>query len=118
MRFLVDESAGKRLSDLLVQSGQDSVFVGDVMAGATDEDVLARAEKESRILITDDKDFGELVFRLNRPVSGVILLRGVEASPSRRFELLSKLLRKRNLEGSFVSIRKDRIRVRKLPTKR
>ena len=70
MRFLVDESTGKRLHALLKEAGHDSIFVGDIMSGSHDEAVLAKAEREKRILITDDKDFGELVFSLGglRPV--------------------------------------------------
>ncbi|MBI2649147.1 MAG: DUF5615 family PIN-like protein [Thaumarchaeota archaeon] len=45
------------------------------MRGSTDEMVLDRAGSEERILVTDDKDFGELIFRLNKPTSGLILLR-------------------------------------------
>lgn len=58
MRFLVDESTGRRLNELLKRSGHDSIFAGDVLPGADDEAVLSKAEKEKRVLITDDKDFG------------------------------------------------------------
>jgi len=47
-------------------------FVGDIIPSASDEEIIKKAETEGRILITDDKDFGELVFRLERPTSGVI----------------------------------------------
>lgn len=65
MRFLVDESAGKKLADLLAQE-HDVIFVGDVFPSISDEKVLEIAKKQKRVLITDDKDFGELVFRLKK----------------------------------------------------
>jgi len=75
VKFLVDECTGKRLAKLLEKAGFDVVFVGDWKPSATDDEVLEKAEKDDRILITDDKDFGELIFRLGRPLKGVILLR-------------------------------------------
>ncbi|MDG7013022.1 MAG: DUF5615 family PIN-like protein [Nitrososphaerota archaeon] len=115
LRVLVDESTGRRLSELLGSAGHDSVFVGDVTPGAADEEVLSRAEQEGRILITDDKDFGELVFRLGRPTSGVILLRGVEGSHEDRMKVLARVLQIEGLAGSFVTVRKNRVRVRRAP---
>lgn len=63
----------KDLQFLLRNAGYDVIFVGDWKPSATDEEVLKKAEEEDRILITDDKDFGELVFRLGKPSKGVIL---------------------------------------------
>jgi predicted nuclease of predicted toxin-antitoxin system len=74
-RFLVDESSGKRLFIALKQNNYDVLSVAQIMPGASDPEVLEFAEKENRILITNDKDFGELIYRLNKSSSGVILLR-------------------------------------------
>ena len=114
MRFIVDESSGRLISELLQADGHDSVFAGDVARGASDEEILSLAETDGRILVTDDKDFGELVFRLRRPSKGVILLRGVEGSPQVRMRVLWRVLRTRGLEGAFVTVRRDRIRVRRV----
>ena len=114
MRFIVDESSGRLISELLKADGHDSVFAGDVARGASDEEILSLAETDGRILVTDDKDFGELVFRLRRPSKGVILLRGVEGSPQERMRVLRRVLRTRGLEGAFVTVRRDRIRVRRV----
>jgi len=75
MKFLVDESSGRRLFHFLREKGYDATFVKDVLPKADDIDVLKFAEKEQRIIISNDKDFGELIFRLGMPSSGVILLR-------------------------------------------
>lgn len=75
LKFLIDECTGRRLAILLKNAEYDVVFVGDWKPSASDEEVLRKAEEENSILITDDKDFGELIFRLSKPSKGVILLR-------------------------------------------
>ena len=113
MRFLVDESTGKKVCDLLKEEGHDSIYVGDTMPGSSDEDVLTFSENEGRILVTDDKDFGELVFRMSRPTSGVILFRITTKNTQKRFRILLHALKNENLEGNFTTIKEDRIKVRK-----
>ena len=76
MRFLLDQSADARLVPWLTKRGHDAVRIGrDYPPGLPDEEVLAIATRERRILITDDRDFGELVFRHRQPHAGVIYLR-------------------------------------------
>lgn len=112
----MDESTGKKLCKNLVEKGFDAVYVGDVIRGSKDEDVLAYAEKEDRILITNDKDFGELVFRLRRPSGGVILLRLRKDNPSTRTKYLSSLLleQKPELPGKFIVLTERGYRIRKI----
>jgi predicted nuclease of predicted toxin-antitoxin system len=76
VRFLLDENAEARIAAFLLGRGHDPTRVGhDYPAGLPDEEVLALAYEESRVLITNDKDFGELVVRGRRPHAGVILFR-------------------------------------------
>ena len=75
MRFVVDESTGKAVVEYLRGSGHDAVAVAEHMPQADDLDILAWAVGDGRVVITSDKDFGELVFRLQRPHAGVLLLR-------------------------------------------
>jgi|SRR5271163_1642972 len=117
MRFLVDESTGKKICELLKAAGHDTIFVGDAMPGSTDEAVLAWAEREKRILITDDKDFGELVFRLDRPSTGVILLR-TKSNSLRRNRILLDVIKNMHLEGYFTTMGENTVKTRKLPPKR
>ena len=79
-----------------------------------DEEVLRKAEEEDRILITDDKDFGELVFRLRKPSKGVILLRTSTADPERRFQLLDKILKSIDVREKFVVVKDDAVKLRKI----
>ncbi|MEX2750304.1 MAG: DUF5615 family PIN-like protein [Candidatus Freyarchaeota archaeon] len=68
----------------------DALFVGDVLKSAKDEEVLEFAEREGRILITDDKDFGRLVLMLGKPSSGVIILRTSTTNAEKRFKILQR----------------------------
>jgi predicted nuclease of predicted toxin-antitoxin system len=114
VKFLVDECTGKRLAKLLEKAGFDVVFVGDWKPSATDDEVLEKAEKEDRILITDDKDFGELIFRLGRPSKGVILLRLSTTDPMKRFQVLNDVLKLIDVRGKFVVVGDEAIRVRRI----
>lgn len=76
MRFLVDESADARLAHYLNSLGHDATTVArDYAPALKDSQVLAIAHREGRTLIANDRDFGELVFRLGQPHAGVILFR-------------------------------------------
>ncbi len=114
MRFLVDESTGKRFAAFLASAGHDVVFAGDLMPSASDEDVLAKAEGEGRILISDDKDFGELVVRLRKPSTGVILLRTLSISPKIRADAVISVVDGSEVKGKLVIVKEGRVRVRKL----
>jgi predicted nuclease of predicted toxin-antitoxin system len=76
MKFLLDQSSDARLVHYLKGLGHDATRIGaDHPPGLTDRQVLLLAQTEGRILITDDRDFGELVFRLRQPHTGIIFLR-------------------------------------------
>lgn len=76
MKFLLDESADLRLAARLRDLGHDvQSVVADYQYSLPDSRVLSIAYRERRVLITNDKDFGELVFRHRQPHSGVILFR-------------------------------------------
>ena len=76
MNFLLDQSTDARLVPWLTGRGHNALRIGrDYPPGLPDEEVLAIATREGRILITDDRDFGELVFRHRQPHTGVIYLR-------------------------------------------
>ena len=76
MRFLLDESVDARLAGFLRAKDHDVETVGSAYPHASkDEEVLAIAVAQNRVLITNDRDFGELVHRRNLQHRGVILLR-------------------------------------------
>lgn len=87
------------------------------MRGASDRDILARAQEEDRLVVTFDKDFGELAYRFGLPsTSGVILFRLSGSNPqldnTRAFAALESGI---DWTGNFSVVTDDRIRVRPLP---
>ena len=75
-RFLADEDVPRPLVKVLRASGYDVAFVLEDARGSLDEDHLSRAQREGRVLLTFDKEYGELVFRRGLPAHfGVILCR-------------------------------------------
>jgi predicted nuclease of predicted toxin-antitoxin system len=75
----MDECVDAGLAALLRESGHDVVYMAEVAPRSSDTEVMTRADREGRPLLTEDKDFGDLVFRQARPVPGIILLR-IESS--------------------------------------
>ena len=75
MRFLADESCDFAAVHALRAAGHDMVAVADVARGAADTVVIDLARSEGRVLFTEDKDFGQLVFTAARQSSGVVLVR-------------------------------------------
>ena len=75
MNFVADESCAMPVVRALRAAGHDVVAIAEVERGATDDRVLERALKGNRVLITEDRDFGELVYARRRSSSGVILVR-------------------------------------------
>ena len=89
MRLLVDECCDPRLVAALREAGHDVHHMLEGDCGAADEAILALCQAQSRILITEDKDFGELAIRYGRPVPGLILLR---FAPDHRYDKAGALL--------------------------
>jgi predicted nuclease of predicted toxin-antitoxin system len=75
VKLLVDECCDPRLVAALRQAGHDVRYVLESDAGASDEHLAALSIEQDRILITEDKDFGELIVRHGKPLPGVILIR-------------------------------------------
>ena len=84
------------------------------MPSASDEVVFAKAESEKRILISDDKDFGELIVRQRKPATGVILLRTLSVKADSRFDAVAKILSDMDVGEKLIIVKEGRIRVRKL----
>jgi len=75
VRLLLDECVEFGLAKMLRASGHDVVLMQDVEPGADDGRVLELAAAQDRLLVTVDKDFGDLALRRRRPVPGVVLVR-------------------------------------------
>jgi predicted nuclease of predicted toxin-antitoxin system len=75
MRFLADESCDFRVIRALRAAGHDVMAVVDIAPGAADASVIELAVQEDRLFVTEDRDFGQLVYANAKPARGVILVR-------------------------------------------
>ena len=116
MRLLVDESTGAAVVEYLRSVGQDVLAVAEEMPQADDPDILAHATREGRILITNDKDFGELVFRNGQAHSGVVVLRLQDESSANHMHTIEIVLEQYadRLAGRFTVATERGIRIRRL----
>ena len=112
VRLLIDANLGRKFTNLLKLAGHDAVYINDFLPKASDEEVLYLAKCENRIVITNDKDFGELIFKLGVLSSGIILLRTLATDPEKRVNMVKNALNK--AKGKFVVIKDGQIRVRDL----
>lgn len=114
MMFLADEGIDRSIVDGIRSSGFDVFYIIEEARAWDDETILQIAAKERRILITKDKDFGELVFRLNKGHAGVILLRLEGFTTQERAAMVCPLMlrHKEQLLNSFTVIQKGVIRIR------
>lgn len=93
MRFLANENFPGEAVAALRRGGYDVAWVRTDAPGASDQDILGRAQREKRVLVTFDKDFGELAWRASLPAeSGVVLFRIPMPGPSRVGEALAGFL--------------------------
>lgn len=107
---MVDEDLGLKVPRFLAELGFDIKAAKEVAQGKTDREILQLANKENRILITLDKDFGKLVFKEKLVHTGVIFLRLRDESVENKKKVLLKVLRSgKKFEGRFTVIR-DRTR--------
>ena len=90
MNLLADEGVDKPIVDELRNNGFDVIYILESNQGVDDEFILAMANAGKRILITQDKDFGELVFRLKNAHHGVILTRLEGHKPALKAEIVFK----------------------------
>jgi len=118
MRFMVDECTGPAVAKWLKQPEYEVFSVYDQARGMKDENVMAKAFHENWILITNDKDFGERIFKEKKPHCGVILMRLQNERNYNKIEILKKLLfqYKDELPNNFVVVTEKSIRfARKQP---
>ncbi len=85
MRFLVDECTGAKVAKWLRDADYEVFSVFDEARGMTDDEVLTKAFVENWILITNDKDFGEMIFRERRTHHGIIFMRLDDERAATRF---------------------------------
>jgi len=117
MRFLADESCDFAIVRALHANGHDVLAVSEARPGAEDQYVIELARQEERVLLTEDKDFGRLVYLAGAPRVGVILLRFPAKARGELCDAVVRLVNQQGekLPGSFVAMQPGRIRIRRLP---
>jgi predicted nuclease of predicted toxin-antitoxin system len=115
MKLLADENIDRSLIDVLRAAGHQVIAVAEMQPGIPDEQVLHEANTEAAMLLTEDKDFGELAFRQFLIHHGVILIRLSGMGGSSKSSILLDLLDKHadELPGTFTVISPGMVRIRK-----
>lgn len=117
MDFVADENCAWAVIRALRRAGHNVIAIAEVMRGATDEQVLECARRENRVLITEDLDFGKLVFARESHSAGVLLLRfnsRVRVSkPNTVVEAVAKLGSR--LRDAFTVVEPGRVRISSKP---
>jgi len=113
MRFLVDECTGPAVARWLRERRHEVFSVYEEARGMGDEEIIQKAFVENRILITNDKDFGEKVYRDRWLHKGVILLRLDDERAMKKIEAMRRLLASYaadQLAGQFVVVTETTVR--------
>jgi predicted nuclease of predicted toxin-antitoxin system len=112
VRFLVDECTGPAVARWLRSQGHDVLSVYEQARGLDDDAIIVLAWQDRRILVTNDKDFGEKIFRAGRSHRGVILLRLEDERAQAKIAVLERLMARfaEQLAGEFVVVSETRVR--------
>jgi predicted nuclease of predicted toxin-antitoxin system len=118
MRFLVDECTGPVVASWLQNQGHDVFSVYEESRGLDDNAILAQAVTENRILVTNDKDFGEKIFREKQAHKGIVLLRLQDERASNKIAAVQRLLEDYadKLERRFVVVTESGVRIHESST--
>ena len=115
MNFVVDESSGKSVVEELRRLGHDVISIQEKFPGLDDPPILDIAVHENRVVVTNDKDFGELVYRSGLPHAGVVLFRLQDESAASRVHMMREVLRVcgDKLKDNFIVASESKIRIRR-----
>ena len=114
MKLLPDEGVDAAIVARLRSDGHDVVYVAELSPGITDDAVLELANFDERILVTADKDFGDLVFRLRRVAFGILLVRLPGLPSARKADSVAQVIGEHGEEmpGAFTVLSAGLVRIR------
>lgn len=117
MRFLADENCDFTVVRALRAAGHDVLCVSEITPRAEDSEVIKLADDEKRILLTEDKDFGQLVYSHGQKTLGVIFLRFPTSARIQISRAVVNLLKQQGekLAGCFITVQPGRIRISHVP---
>jgi predicted nuclease of predicted toxin-antitoxin system len=115
LNFLADENVDRPVVERLRLDGYSVLYVADLYPGVSNGEVMEVANRTNSILLTADRDFGELVFQQQLVNLGVLLIRLVGLSPIRKAEVIAIAIRDHSSEllGAFTVITAGTIRIRR-----
>ena len=115
MRLVADESIDGPIVERLRQEGHEVTYVAEMRPGMWDEKVLGESSRRKAILLTADKDFGELVFRMRRVSAGVVLVRLAGLSAEAKATTVASALSAHAAElmGAFSVVSPGGVRIRR-----
>ncbi|MFN8441734.1 MAG: DUF5615 family PIN-like protein [Caldilineaceae bacterium] len=115
-KFIVDECAGVVVATFLRSQGFDTVSISEESPQTSDLDILHRSVAEQRIIVTNDKDFGDMVFRDHHAHAGILLLRLSDDTVATKLRVLKSVLNqyRDQLDRHFVVATERNIRIRSL----
>lgn len=115
LKFLVDVGVGRQVEKWLKEKGYNIESIRDKDPKMDDEEILGIAVSEGRMVITMDKDFGELVYNSKLLHKGVLLLRVEEANADEKIKIIKEILEKYSdsLFEKFCVFKDGRLRIRK-----
>ena len=114
LKFLVDVGVGKKVEQWLRDNGYDVKTVRDVNPKAKDSEILSLAVSDARMVITMDKDFGELVYNSGKSHSGVIILRLEDADGDKKAKVIKKILYEHSdkIQNRFCVFQEGKLRIK------
>jgi predicted nuclease of predicted toxin-antitoxin system len=114
LKFLIDVGVSKKVEKWFLNRGYDIKSVRDIDPRMPDKEVLKIAVSEKRMVVTMDKDFGELVYHSALPHGGVLLLRLEEAKSDEKVKVVEQILEEHSdkLPNSFCAFKGGRLRVK------
>lgn len=115
MKFVLDVGVGKKVENYLRDEGHEVISILNVNPSMKDDAILEIAVQAGAMVITMDKDFGELVFRDKQGHNGVLLLRLEDATGQQKVEVVKLILQNHinELEGNFCVYQNNKLRISK-----
>jgi len=115
LRLLCDEGVERQLVEALRSDGHEVSYVAEMSPGISDEEVLEVSTRDEAVLVTADKDFGELVFRQKRVHHGILLVRlhGIAPEEKGRITAVAVAEHDKQLVDAFSVVEQGRLRIRR-----
>ena len=116
MKFLADENVEKVVVDWLRGEGFDVLYIAEISPSVNDEEIIRLSYDEQRVIITNDKGFGELIFYRKEPVIGLILIRAKDESAANKVELIREVIGKLGdrMMRHFIVVNEIGIRIKSI----